>query len=100
MSVNRREALAAITQRITDDPAYRQRLLDDPRAAVGEALGVNIPDTVRITVLEDSLTQVHLVLPAADNSPLTDADLELVAGGTWVDDPPYNPYDNPYGQRR
>ncbi len=93
MSVNRREALAAITQRITDDPAYRQQLLDDPRAAVGEALGVTIPDGVRITVVEDSLTQGHLVLPAAEGAELTDADLEVVAGGTWVDDPPsYNPY--------
>ena len=71
----------AIRNRLASDPAFREALLADPRAAVSELLGVELPDTVTITVHEESLTDVHLVIPAAATDEMTDADLELVAGG-------------------
>jgi hypothetical protein len=97
VGVDREEIIAAITRRASSDEDFCAALRSDPRAAVGDELGVTIPETVRITVLEDSLTHVHLVLPAAEGAELTDADLALVAGGTsWYDKAHYDTSDDPF----
>jgi hypothetical protein len=69
------------------DPAFRAELLADPRKALESELGVQIPESVSVQVHEESMSEVHLVLPAAQED-LSDADLELVAGGAgWADCP-------------
>lgn len=41
---------------------------------------------VTITVHEESLTDIHLVIPATTTDEIADADLALVAGGgCWAD---------------
>ena len=65
--------------RIAADPAYRDALLADPRAVLSEVVGFAIPDPVEIVLHEESLTEIHLTIPASEG--LSDADLELVAGG-------------------
>jgi hypothetical protein len=77
----RAEVEAIIAERIAADPAFRETLLADPRAVLSEVIGFDIPDTVQVVLHEDSLTQIHLTIPASQA--LTDADLELVAGGGW-----------------
>ena len=71
-----------IASRLAAEPGFREKLLADPRAAVSEAIGTPIPEAVKVQVHEESLTEVHLVVPAAQRGgELADADLELVAGG-------------------
>ncbi|MFM7598919.1 MAG: NHLP leader peptide family RiPP precursor [Actinomycetota bacterium] len=76
---SRSEVEAIIAERIAADPAFREALIANPQAVLSEIVGFSIPDTVQIVLHEESLTQIHLTLPAADA--LTDTDLELVAGG-------------------
>ncbi|MFM9049838.1 MAG: NHLP leader peptide family RiPP precursor [Actinomycetota bacterium] len=75
----RSEVEAMLAERIAADPAFRDALLADPRGIVAETVGFDIPDNVQIVLHEESLTQIHLTIPAAED--LSDADLELVAGG-------------------
>ena len=75
----RAEVEAAVAARIEAEPGFRERLLEDPRAVLAEVLGYELPDVVTVTVHEESLTDIHLTIPAAGD--LADADLELVAGG-------------------
>ena len=77
----RSEVEAIIAERIAADPAFRDTLLADPRAVISEVVGFDIPDTVQVVLHEESLTQIHLTVPSSEA--LTDADLELVAGGGW-----------------
>jgi hypothetical protein len=53
-----------LTQRAAGDPAFRQLLLSDPRAAIEEAFGIQVPDQVAVQVLEESADRVYIVLPA------------------------------------
>lgn len=60
-------------------------LLPDPKPAVGQALGVALPDALTISVHEESAAAAHVVLPPG--SRLTERDLSAVAGagefGNW-----------------
>jgi hypothetical protein len=80
----RSEVEAIIAERIAADPGFRDTLLADPRAVLSEVIGFDIPETVQVVLHEESLTQIHLTVPSSEN--LSDADLELVAGGMcWSD---------------
>ena len=51
---------------------------------LSEIIGFDIPASVQVVVHEESLTQIHLTIPSRES--LSDADLELVAGGVcWTD---------------
>ena len=67
------------------DPGFRDTLLADPRAVLSAIIDFDIPETVQIVLHEGSLTRIHLTIPASES--LSDADLELVAGGVCWSEP-------------
>lgn len=77
----RAEVDALVRDKLAADPEFRARLLAEPRAALSQLVGMDIPDAVSVEVHEESLTAIHLVLPPAVGQELTDDDLEAVAGG-------------------
>lgn len=81
------DAHRMVVERAVSDPEFRARLLTDPRAAVTELLGVDLPEDVTITVVEQAPTEAVIVLPAAPAAEGAVADQELteVAGGGWID---------------
>ena len=78
------ELRAELIDRAVEDDDFRSRLLADPKAAIEDALGLAVPESMSISVHEDSATTAHLVLPPAAR--LNEADLEAVAGGHQVTD--------------
>ena len=80
----RSEVEAMIAERIAVDPAFRDTLLADPRVVLADVVGFDIPDNVQVVLHEEYLTQIHLTIPSS--AELSEADLELVAGGMcWSD---------------
>lgn len=77
---SRSEINDQIAQAIANDPALRERLLSDPRAVLAEIAGIDIPDFVNVTVHEETLTDIHLVIGASMQE-ISEEDLELVSGG-------------------
>ena len=67
------------------DTEFRARLLSDPKGAIGDALGVTVPEAMAVEVHEEDATTRHLVLPPS--SRLSEGDLQAVAGGRWVAQP-------------
>jgi Nitrile hydratase, alpha chain len=76
---------SAIIAKATNDEAFREQLLDNPKAALERTLGITFPQGVTIQVHEDTPTTLHVVLPvnsqAGKPRDLSDAELEHVAGG-------------------
>jgi hypothetical protein len=85
----RTEAESRIIQRSIEDDAFRQRLLEDPKAAVEQEIGTQLPDEVRVVAVEETADTIYLVLPGTPmagggGEELSDQQLESVAGGgSW-----------------
>ena len=80
----RADVESMVAERCWAEPSYRDALVADPRGVLGELIGMESPEAVQVVLHEESLTQIHLTIPAEDM--LSDADLELVTGGiAWGD---------------
>ncbi len=73
------EVRARIIARAWRDPAFKKKLAADPKPVLAEA-GISVPAGVTVSVLEDSDTHFHLVLPAKPAA-LSDAQLDAIAAG-------------------
>ena len=71
--------LENLVAKAEQDMDFRKRLLANPRTALKEDFGIEIPDDFNVLVHEDNAQTAHLVLPASLE--LTDAQLQQVAGG-------------------
>ena len=86
------EMRTRIIDKAASDAEYRARLLDDPRAAIADELGVSVPDSLTIRVHEEDAASAHLVLPPS--SKLGEHELGAVAAGRYTDDPWRKYYDS------
>jgi len=63
------------------DPAFKAKLIADPEASFKDA-GVPVPPGVKMTVVENTDTHFHLVLPPKPTGDLSDEALDMMAGGS------------------
>ena len=76
------EMRTSLMQKAADDDAFRAQLIADPKAAVEDALGVEIPGGFNLHVHEEDASTSHLVLPPTAD--LSEADMATAAGaGLW-----------------
>lgn len=71
-----------VIERAQRDDSFRQLLVDDPRAAIAEDLGMEVPESLEIRVIEEAPEEAVIVLPAAGQpEELSDEQLSEVVGG-------------------
>jgi len=72
----------ALLRRAATDAEFRQRLLSDPRGAVSEFAGHELPESFNIVFIENK-ADATIVLPDPMDpaAELSEAELEAVAGG-------------------
>jgi hypothetical protein len=75
-------AYAEATRKAWSDPAFREKLLADPRASLS-AEGVQVPADVTIKVLENTGDVIHLVLPARPSDALSEEALAAISAGLF-----------------
>jgi hypothetical protein len=86
----RKQMERRLVERSLEDESFRQRLLENPKAAVEQELGTQLPEGAQVRVVEESADTIYLVLPGtsplAQGDELSERELEAVAGGgTWTD---------------
>jgi nitrile hydratase alpha subunit len=83
-----------VIARALKDPAYRQALLADPRATLGQAFGQELPPNIRVKVVEQEPDTIYLLLPhGLASAELSEEELDSVAGGLLATS--YPPRDEP-----
>jgi len=88
-----RDVEAQVIAQAAQDPAFRERVLAEPKAVFAE-MGLRIPPEVQIQAVQETAEQYYLVLPAqaqagsGAGASLSDAQLEAVAGGGSAVGPP------------
>ena len=75
----RDEIEGRVVRRAWADPAYRDRLRDDPRAALEEELGVSLPSRLQVTVVEERPDHMCIVVPV-NLSPIGERDSRAMTG--------------------
>jgi hypothetical protein len=70
-----------IIEKAWADPAFKQRLLSNPKAAIKDEFGIVIPDTIKLHTVEESTSEFYLVIPA---SPTVVASGPIEPLSVWV----------------
>jgi hypothetical protein len=77
---------ARLIAKAWEDASFKRALLNDPKAAIEQELGVELPDGLEIQVVEETATRICLVLPAPPEElpegQLPEEQLAAVAGGS------------------
>ncbi|PLT48004.1 hypothetical protein B8V81_0136 [Paenibacillus pasadenensis] len=68
-----------IIQKAWQDEAFKQQLLADPKTAIKDAFGVELPDDINLTAVAEEDKHFYLVLPPnPEDAASADGDVELV----------------------
>lgn len=68
-----------IIQKAWEDAEFKKQLQANPKAAVKDAFGVDVPDSIKVDVLEESADQYYLVIPQNPADLAVKADDEAAA---------------------
>lgn len=68
-----------MTDKAMEDADFRQQLISDPKAAIAEEFGVEVPENFNIVVHQSDANTLHLTLPAGPE--LNEEQLEMIAAG-------------------
>lgn len=81
--LTRGDLIDLIFSRVHRDQEFVRALLRDPRRVLSILLGLDVPDFIKVKLLQETADTIYLILPhvSREGDELSDADLECVGGG-------------------
>ena len=75
------QILNALAKQAHEDPAFKERLLSNPKSVLSEK-GINLPESLHLKIVEDTDPRlITLHLPPTPSGELSEEELEKVSGG-------------------
>jgi hypothetical protein len=81
---SRREFEDAIVSKAQSDPAFRQALLRNAKAAIEKEFALSLPTGVEFKTIQETDAIRYIVLPAEQTGELSEAVLTAISGGVTV----------------
>jgi len=72
----------SVRAKLQENPDFRERFKDEPRAVLTEIVGEELPDDIEIVVVENGPKTFHIVLPPSDIS-IEDMNSTVGGFGGW-----------------
>lgn len=54
---------ASIIQKAWEDPQFKAKLLADPKSALKDAFGLDVPEGIEVNAVEETASRYYLVIP-------------------------------------
>lgn len=70
-----------VIQKAWEDADFKQRLLTDPKAALQEVMGINLPDSITLKTVEEGSNEFYLVIPPSPASEVMKT--RITPMGSW-----------------
>lgn len=70
-----------VIQKAWEDPSFKQKLLTDPKTALYEVLGIQLPDNITLRTVEEGSNEFYLVIPPSPSSDVLKTDVRPM--GSW-----------------
>ncbi|PWW05164.1 putative ribosomally synthesized peptide [Paenibacillus cellulosilyticus] len=64
MSLSADDLKVQIIKKAWEDPQFKEQLLKDPKGAIQEAFGIELPADIELKVVEEAPESYYMVLPA------------------------------------
>ncbi|MHA6480624.1 NHLP leader peptide family RiPP precursor [Paenibacillus sp. strain BS8-2] len=61
--MNEQELRNKIIEKAWEDAEFKKQLLADPKAAIKDAFGIEVPENVSVKALEESADSYYVVIP-------------------------------------
>ena len=80
---SRKEFEIQLITRASQDEVFKQELLANPKEAIGRVFETQLPECISISVLEETETNLYMVLPGNPYDTVSEAELEASYGLTY-----------------
>ena len=77
---SQKDLKAQLIARAWQDPDFKRQLLANPKAAIEQELGIELPMDLEVTAVEETPARLYLVLPV-NRTALSEEQLQGGAGG-------------------
>ncbi len=75
------QTIIDIKKRASEDEAYRKLCLDNPNEAVKKISGIEMPDSVRVNIIENDPGVDHTIIIPHEVRALKSEELDHISGG-------------------
>ncbi len=69
-----------IIEKAWEDSSFKAKLLSDPKSAIMEAFNIKIPDSFKLTAVQESQSEFYLVVPAGPAV----STIDVKPNSTWM----------------
>lgn len=73
------EMFSHIAEKSVSDSDFRAQLVENPKVALADELGISIPDSMNVEVHESTMNTIHISLPPGQD--MSEEQLEAISAG-------------------
>jgi len=75
------QTITDVKKKASEDESFRKLCMDNPNAAIKQISGMEVPDGVRINVIENDPGVDHTIILPLSTTEMSSQELENIAGG-------------------